>query len=421
MTAPGPTPVPAPAALTDDDVARIRRRSQAAIIAGQALAGIGMGATFSAGALLATQLSGSEAWSGTSVTLSTLGAAAAAVPLAALANRSGRSPALATGSAIAALGAVVGIVASASGSFWLFLVAMGMLGVGTAVNLQSRFAGTDLSDPSRRGRDLAIIVWSTTVGAVAGPNLIGPGDELGQAIGLPPLSGVFLFALAAQLVAVTVYLVVLRPDPLRTAVRLGVERGTAAVASRAEDVNGVVTGILSLALSHATMASVMAMTPVHLVGHGATLVIVGLTISLHVAGMYGLSPVWGVLSDRFGREPVIALGQGMLLAALLMTSFGAESSGWVLAGLIFLGLGWSASTVAASGLVADSADPVRRTRVQGRADLSMSLAGGIGAAASGAVLALLGYAGLSFVAMGLVAIVLAALALRTSARRPKEA
>ena len=404
-------------ALTDDDVARIRRRSHVAIISGQALAGVGMGATFSAGALLATQLSGSPAWSGTATTLSTLGAAAAAIPLARLASRSGRRPALATGSAIAATGAVLGIIATALGAFPLFLVAMGMLGVGTAVNLQSRFAATDLSEPHRRGRDLSIVVWSTTIGAVAGPNLIGPGDAFGRSIGLPPLSGVFFFALAAQLVAVTVYLVVLRPDPLRTALRLGVERGTAAIAARAADRNGVVTGILTLALSHATMASVMAMTPVHLVDHGATLVIVGLTISLHVAGMFGLSPVWGVLSDRLGREPVIGLGQGMLLAALLMTSFGAEDSGWVLAGLIFLGLGWSAATVAASGLVADSADPMRRTVVQGRADLSMSLAGGVGAAASGVVLAFLGYAGLSFVAMGLVAIVLGALAIRTSTRR----
>jgi MFS family permease len=404
-------------ALTDDDVARIRRRSHVAIISGQALAGVGMGATFSAGALLATQLSGSPAWSGTATTLSTLGAAAAAIPLARLASRSGRRPALATGSAIAATGAVLGIIATALGAFPLFLVAMGMLGVGTAVNLQSRFAATDLSEPHRRGRDLSIVVWSTTIGAVAGPNLIGPGDAFGRSIGLPPLSGVFFFALAAQLVAVTVYLVVLRPDPLRTALRLGVERGTAAIAARAADHNGVVTGILTLALSHATMASVMAMTPVHLVDHGATLVIVGLTISLHVAGMFGLSPVWGVLSDRLGREPVIGLGQGMLLAALLMTSFGAEDSGWVLAGLIFLGLGWSAATVAASGLVADSADPMRRTVVQGRADLSMSLAGGVGAAASGVVLAFLGYAGLSFVAMGLVAIVLGALAIRTSTRR----
>lgn len=400
--------------LTDEDVVRIRRRSHVAIIAGQALAGIGMGATFSAGALLAAQLSGSEAWSGTATTLSTLGAAAAAIPLARLAQRSGRSPALATGSGLAALGAVVGLVASAAGLFPVFLVAMGLLGVGTAVNLQSRFAATDLSDPARRGRDLSIVVWSTTIGAVLGPNLIEPGDALGRAVGLPALSGVFFFALIAQLVALVVYLVVLRPDPLRTALRLGVERGATAVEARAEDRGGVVVGILTLALSHATMASVMAMTPVHLVHHGATLQIVGLTISLHVAGMFALSPLWGVLSDRFGRTAVILLGQGMLLASLFMTSFGAEDSGWVLAGLIFLGLGWSAATVAASGLVADSADPQRRTVVQGRADLSMSLAGGVGAASAGVVLAAIGYAGLSFVAMALVATVVVAVVARAA-------
>ena len=406
------------AALTDEDVVRIRRRSHVAIISGQALAGVGMGATFSAGALLATQLSGSPAWSGTATTLSTLGAAAAAIPLARLAERSGRSPALATGAVVAALGAVVGIVASAAGLFPLFLVAMALLGVGTAVNLQSRFAATDLSEPARRGRDLSVVVWSTTLGAVLGPNLIEPGDVLGRSIGFPALSGVFLFALAAQIVAVAVYVVVLRPDPLRTALRLGVERGATEVETGVADRGGVVTGILTLALSHATMVSVMAMTPVHLVDHGATLQIVGLTISLHVAGMFALSPLWGVLSDRLGREPVIALGQGMLLASLFMTSFGAEHSGWVLTGLIFLGLGWSAATVAASGLVADSADPLRTTVVQGRADLSMSLAGAIGAASSGVVLAAIGYAGLSLVATALVGVVLIALVIRT-VRRPR--
>lgn len=406
------------AALTDEDVVRIRRRSHVAIISGQALAGVGMGATFSAGALLATQLSGSPAWSGTATTLSTLGAAAAAIPLARLAERSGRSPALATGAVVAALGAVVGIVASAAGLFPLFLVAMALLGVGTAVNLQSRFAATDLSEPARRGRDLSVVVWSTTLGAVLGPNLIEPGDVFGRSIGLPALSGVFLFALAAQIVAVVVYVVVLRPDPLRTAMRLGVERGETEVETGVADRGGVVTGILTLALSHATMVSVMAMTPVHLVDHGATLQIVGLTISLHVAGMFALSPLWGVLSDRLGREPVMALGQGMLLASLFMTSFGAEHAGWVLTGLIFLGLGWSAATVAASGLVTDSADPLRRTVVQGRADLSMSLAGAIGAASSGVVLAAIGYAGLSLVATALVGAVLVALAIRT-VRRPR--
>ncbi len=65
-------------------------------------------------------------------------------------------------------------------------------------------------------------------------------------------------------------------------------------------------------------------------------------------------------------------------------------------------MGWSASTVAGSGLVADSANPARRTVIQGRADLTMSLAGAIGGGSAGAVLALVGYAGLSVAAGALV-------------------
>lgn len=420
MTSPADAPRPAApddAPLTDADVARIRRRSHAAIITGQVLAGVGMGATLSSGALLAAELSGSPAWSGTAATMSTLGAALAAVPLAALARRGGRRPALATGALLAALGAITGVVAVSLDSFPVFLVAMAFLGVGTAVNLQSRFAATDLSNPGRRGRDLAVVVWATTIGAVLGPNLISAGDATGRALGLPALGGVFLFALLAQLVAASVYGFALRPDPLRIAARLGVERGTGVAVDRPSDRSGVVTGILALGLSHATMVSVMAMTPVHLVDHGATLQIVGLTISLHVAGMYALSPVWGILSDRWGREPVIGLGQGMLLAALACTSLGAEDSGWVLAGLILLGVGWSASTVAGSGLVADSANPARRTVIQGRADLTMSLSGAVGGGSAGAVLALVGYAGLSVAAGALVAAVLVALVVRSSRGR----
>ena len=46
--------------------------------------------------------------------------------------------------------------------------------------------------------------------------------------------------------------------------------------------------------AHGVMVSIMAMTPIHLLHHGATLTIVGLTISLHIAGMYALSPVFGL-------------------------------------------------------------------------------------------------------------------------------
>jgi MFS family permease len=405
--------------LSPADIRAARRRGHIVLISGQALAGVGMGATLSSGALLVTQVSGSEALSGMAATGTTVGAAIAAIPLAALARRAGRAPSLATGALIAAAGAGVGLIAAVLVALPLLLLALVMIGVGTAVNLQSRFAATDLSEPGSRGRDLALVVWATTVGAVLGPNLISPADAFGRSLGLPPLSGPFLFTITAQVLAAVIYLVFLRPDPLKLAERIGRERdaaGLSLVELPTSDPSGVRTGLIALALSHATMVSIMSMTPVHLVDHGATLVIVGLTISLHVAGMFGLSPVFGWLSDRVGRESVIALGQALLLAALLFVSIGGEYQGAVMAGLILLGLGWSASTVAGSALVAESAAPERRTVVQGRADLLMSASGAAGGALAGPALALLTYEGLGLVAIALVVVVLIAVAYRVARR-----
>lgn len=420
------TPSPHPPTLgvvTAESVAAVQRRTRGVLMAGQVLAGLGMGATLSIGAILAADISGSPAFSGMAATAVTLGAALTAIPLARLARRAGRAPSLATGALAAAAGAVIATLAAGLQSFPLLLLGILLIGSGTAVNLQSRFAAVDLAAPSTRGRDLSLVVWATTVGAVSGPNLIGPGETLGAYLGMPELTGPFLFTMVAQSLAAVLYLVALRPDPLALAAAWRAEQarvaraeeertGVAAptVAATVDDRPGIRLAMLSIALSHATMVAVMAMTPVHLTAHGASLVIVGFTISLHIAGMYALSPVFGVLADRVGRRATVLIGQGMLAASLLMTGFGAESEGWVVAGLIFLGLGWSASTVAGSALLTESAAPDRRTVVQGRSDLVMSGTGAIGGALAGVVLALLGYSGLSFVAMALVATVVVALA-----------
>lgn len=412
---------PAPAARTADggmppaappiDVASVQRRVRSTLMAGQVLAGLGMGSTLSIGAILAAEVSGSPAFSGLAATMATLGAALAAIPLARLAGRAGRARALATGALTAAAGAVLAIIAAGLPSFPLLLVGIMLIGVGTAVNLQSRFAAADLAAPATRGRDLSLVVWATTVGAVSGPNLIGPGEQLGAAIGLPPLSGPFLFTVVAQISAATLYLVALRPDPLRLALQLA--RDAAAAAEAGESVTqaarsdraGIRLALVALALSHATMVSVMAMTPVHLTDHGASLVIVGFTISLHIAGMYALSPVFGILADRLGRWWTILIGQALLVASLLFTALGAENEAAVVVGLILLGLGWSASTVAGSALLTESTAPERRPVIQGRSDLLMSGSGAVGGLLAGPTLAALGYSGLSFVTLGLVAIV----------------
>jgi MFS family permease len=394
-----------------------RLRTIAVLVAGQVLGGVSAGATISLGALLAADVTGDEALSGLASTFLTLGAALAAVPLARLAVRSGRRIALASGVLVSAIGAAATIGAVAASSAVLLFVSFLLVGVGSAVGLQARFAATDLSGPRSRARDLAVVVWATTIGAVLGPNLVGPGAIVGGSLGLPDRTGPFLFSIASGLLAVTVYLVGLRPDPLLESRRRGTSRVAVGGVEEKPSASRRRFAVFAVTASHAVMVAVMAMTPVQLHHHGNADAVVGFTLSLHIAGMYALSPVFGWLADRLGRIVVVLGGQATLAAALVVAAVGADDTAAVGVGLVLLGLGWSASTIAGSALVTESTARVDRPRTQGRSDLFMNLGGAAAGALAGVVLSQLGYGGLALAALAVVAAVMVAAALTTRSGR----
>lgn len=382
-----------------------QRKIVRVLATGQALGGFGLGATLSVGALLAVELSGSPAWSGAAATVSTLGAAAVAMPLANLAYQKGRRIALASGAFLAILGAILMIAATYSRLFVVEILALFLLGAGSAVSLQARFAATDLPTGKPKGKDLSMVVWATTLGAVVGPNLIAPGEELGLWLGMPHLSGPFLFTILAQLSSTLVFWFGLRPDPLivaRDLAGLPSKRDNPGIAGALNVIRQFpIAGfsVLTIALSHMVMVSVMAMTPAHLDSEGHSLAEVGFTISLHIAGMYAFAPVFGNLSDRLGAKPVIALGQLIFLVSLALSGFGQSQFVSVVIGLFLLGLGWSATTVAASALLSESLETGDRSKVQGFSDTLMSLSGAFGGAIAGTILALYSFGGLNAAAL----------------------
>ena len=405
-------PVEADAALTPADVARVQRRTVGVLSAAQVLGGIAFGATLSLGAVLAADISGNDSLSGLAAAAVTFGTALIAVPLAALARVRGRRMSLATGMMVALIGVVLVVFAVGTRSFPLLLGAFLLIGGGQAANLQSRFAAADLATDASRGRDLSIVVWATTIGAVLGPNLTGPGEIVGNATGMPPLTGPYVFTIVGQLLAIALYLVALRPDPLLTAQRVVAELLRAGGGSsshrfaEADQPRVARYAIFAVAASHGVMVAVMAMTPVHLLHHGATLTIIGVTLSLHIAGMYALSPVFGILADRWGRIPTILLGQVLIAASLVTASFGQDSTVAVTLGLVLLGLGWSATTVAGSALLTEASSETRRTRRQGLSDFTMSMVGAVGAILAGVILGWIGYGGLALlVGVAVVAVV----------------
>ena len=393
-------------------IAQIQRKTVRVLTAGQVLSGFGLGSTLSIGSLLAHDLSGTTAWAGAAATFSTLGAATWAIPLARRANAKGRRVALATGAAIAILGASLIITAAAIRFFPLLLVALFLLGAGSATGLQARFAATDLPASKSTGRDLSIVVWATTVGAVIGPNLFGPGEVIGHLLGMPEFTGPFFITILSQIGASLIFWFGLRPDPLLIAQQLGDARaakGKLSIASAIQtlrDYPRAAYAVATIALSHMVMVSVMSMTPAHLEEHGASLVVVGFTISIHIAGMYAFSPIFGWLSDKIGQIQTIVIGQIIYVAALLFAGLGMDNQQSVLLGLFLLGLGWSAATVSGSALLTSTLPPAQKTNVQGMNDSLMNLSGAFGGAVAGSIMAALMFVGLNLAAMVPVSIIL---------------
>jgi MFS family permease len=392
----------APITLDDNRVLTIQKRTVATLSASQMFGGIAVAGSIPAGSLIAASISGSDAYAGLAQTAGVLGAAIFALPLARIALSRGRRPALATGYGLGAVGALVVILAAVNRNLVGILAGCLLVGVASAASFQARYAATDLALPEHRARSLSYVVWAATIGAVLGPNLLNFSGSIGVSLGLPQLSGPYVMSGVALCLAVLILLVSLRPDPflLATSIR-------ARAVGSSEPVNKprlrdglehlktrprAVLGIGSIAIGHVVMVMVMVMTPVHMAHVDVTLQLIGLVISVHVAGMYAFSPVVGWAVDRFGRIQIIAVGIVILLLSCIISGLAPANNIAVLGtGLFLLGLGWSCTLIAGSTLITDSVEPVERPSVQGLSDLTMNGAGAIGGAVAGLIMMWGGY------------------------------
>jgi MFS family permease len=453
-----------PVAPAPEKVPRTRR-NLVVLVVSNLLAGVGVASGAAVGALLAESLGGTSV-AGLAQAVGVLAAAVASIPLATLAQVRGRRWALSLGYALSTVGALLIVTAAVVGQLVVLLVGLTLYGVANATNLQSRYAAADNVGSGTRARTMSVVLWSTTVGSVVGPNLAAPGAVVGSGFGVPALGGPYLFSIAAYLLAGLV-LVVLYRDPAGS--------GTAAAATtttvgRTRDDGGAHaeprrTGalaalrwawghprarfaVVTTAVAHAVMIMVMVMTPVHMQHGGMSLQLVGIVISLHVLGMFAFSPVFGWLADRYGPLRVAvgglvlqgaAVALGFTAAALVPASGGHGGNGGHGGGhgaaspvldtevltavaLVLLGLGWSACVIASSAVLASVAEPHVKLPLQGATDALMNYFGAGSAALAGPLLAWGGFQAVNTAGAVLLvpAVVTVILAVRAATPRPEE-
>jgi len=410
-----------PPAVDTEPVAGIQRRTIRLLMATQTIGGIGVASGVAVGALLATAMAGATA-SGLAGSCAVVGSALLAIPATRLMRGSaGRRAGLFFLYATGCVGALVVLLGAMFDLLGLVFIGTFLFGGASTAGLQARYTAVDLATPQRRARQLSFVVWALTIGAIAGPNLAPWTDSLVPA--LPRYTGPYLFSAIAFGLAALAVITLMRPDPLVVARTLAATSTTSAgswrEAFRVVRANSSARlGVASLATGHVVMVGVMSMTPVYIGiqhSHGDVLKLVGVVISLHIAGMSALAPLVGWLADRLGRRQVILGGLGTLLLACALAGTAGDDTVRLGAGLFLLGVGWSGTMVAGSTLLSESVAVRERPTVQGLADVVMGLAGASAGAVSGAIVEFFGYPTLTLLA-AVAALPLVAFALRPAPR-----
>jgi MFS family permease len=384
--------------LGQEEIAVIQKKSLRILSGAQTLSGLGVTGTFAAGSLLVVQITGSDALAGLVQTATVVGAALLALPLAKWTALGGRRRALSTGYLVGALGATCALIGGVNNLFFMILLGAAMIGGASAAGYQARFGAIDLATDENRARDLSFVVWASTVGSVLGPNLMEPAGVLAQSLGFPRLVGPYLIAVVTLILAATLILIFLKPDPYLLARREAeINISHKAVKTRAafkivRSEPKALLGLTSVVIGHIAMVTIMVMTPVHMGHVDVALRLIGLVISVHVLGMFAFSPLIGKLTDRIGREKTIILGALILLLAALVAGLAYADAVFQLGiGLFLLGLGWSMTMIAGSTLLAESVPLEGKAASQGLSDLLMNGGGALGGAIAGLIIAFSSY------------------------------
>ena len=275
----------------------------------------------------------------------------------------------------------------------MLLAGSAVLGAGNAAVFLTRYAAAEAGDDAGRGTALGVVLSAAALGAVAGPNLLGPSGTLARLLEMPPLTGLYVvaipcFSVAALLLAFGSGDV---PRKIENRHSLSVRVVLSSLSAPA-----TLASCLILAASNVVMVAVMAVAPVHLAAHGLGLGLVGVIVAVHVAGMFVPSPVSGRMADEIGPTPVAISGLALITVSGI-AGFVLDTGGVVpaTAVLLALGVGWNLGVVGGSTLLVASVPAPLRPHAEGLGEVSMGFAAAVGVPAAGLVLALKGFAALS--------------------------
>lgn len=374
------------------------------LTAAQAVLGAAGPISFAVGSLAGHQLLGLDKSLATApLTGYNVGVALGAVAIAAISRRFGRQASFMLGGFALAAGGALAALALFQSNFWMFAMALLIVGLSSGFTQKIRFAAADASPSNYKARAISWILAGGIISAVVGSqlailakNLLEPVLFVGSFVALVPLG----------LLAVGI-LSFLKLPPL-----VSVGQATPAPSRPLREIiltQRFLTGMICGISSYALMTFMMTGAPLAMViGCGFSPDLATLGIQWHVLAMFAPSFVTGMLISRFGTEKIVAAGLVILLACAIVAHAGIAL--WNFWGaLILLGLGWNFGFIGSTAIVASSYRPEEADKVQGFHDIILFGTVALSSFASGKIFTAFGWTAMNLVIWPVVLLCLALL------------
>lgn len=378
------------------------------VIASQIFGGLGLAAGVTVGAMIAKQMLGTDAYAGIPSFLFTLGSAIAVLLMGRITAKQGRRKALSLGYLLGSLGALGVIFAVQINNLYLFFIALFIYGSGSATNLFCRYAGADLAKDNQKATAVSVALISTTVGAVAAPNMSGIMGGFALYIGFPKLTGIFMLAFIAYSAAGVIIFLMMRPDPYLLSMSLNddMKKSNDKDVISSIDIS-IIKGTIVMVLSQIIMVTIMTVTPLHMTSGGDHMNSVGLVIGLHIGAMYLPSLLTGRLVKRIGTTWMGCI-TGVTLVCSCLLSYLSSSNDLILIliSLLLLGVGWNFGLITGTSILLGTDGKKTSTKIQSIADVLVSVFGAIGGGMSGVIMNQFGFTFLTLIGFVLSLIIL---------------
>ena len=349
-----------------------------------------MSFAYGLGPLMVIGLTGSASLAGLSVSLIGLSRFLVSYPVGKITDTYGRKPGILLGLVLALIGSVTLGLSQTFQSLALFVVGLLVFAMGMNAAQQLRVAATDMFLPHMRARALGYIAMGSMAGLVIAPLIVSASETFASNIGANALSLPWFFLPVLILMGMSL-IAFIHPDPKYIGENLQLYYegyvpprrpfGKDASAFRVKTLlahRPTLLAIVANSAAQGNMSIVMVLTSLVLAHHGHGIGAIAASHTFHTAGMFAFTIPLGKLADRVGYSKVMLPGVAVALAGAALVTF-TDHYALITLGTFLVGIGWAATNVASTALIANQTETAQRGRAIGVND---SFAGGMTVAAA---------------------------------------